>query len=91
MSIESIVVLMVIAALLGLALWWHDDQKQKPLAEFGLDNVRRVLNKEHSERREEIFSRGTMSSAEWVAINRDQLKQIDAELKSRGVEIANNK
>jgi hypothetical protein len=87
MSIESIVVLVVVAALLTLALWWHDSQKQKPLAEFGLDNVRRVLNKEHSERREEIFRRGTMSSAEWVAINRDQLKQIDAELKRRDIEI----
>lgn len=91
MSIESIVVLVVIATLLTLAWWWYDSQKQKPLAEFGLDNVRRVLNKEHSERREEIFSRGTMSSAEWVAINRDQLKQINAKLKSRGVEIANRK
>lgn len=83
-SYFSLFVLVAIA----LGIWWYWDAhvKKVPLAEFGMDSVQRVLKFEPSHVRSDILKRGWMTSAEWLAINKRQVKAIEAELRRRGAE-----
>lgn len=82
--------LFVLAALVSAALvgWWHWENhiKQRPLAEFGIDAVHRVLNLESESTRKQILNRGWMTRDEWIGINKRQLEAIAAELRRRGTD-----
>lgn len=73
------------AALVGGFWYWNTRVRRIPLAEFGIENVQRVLRWETDARREAIWRRGWMTSHEWDSINARQLATIDAELNRRGI------
>lgn len=56
-----------------------------PLSYFGIENVQRIAKWESPEWRERIFSRGGMTSHEWLRVNKRQLKAIDDELRRRNL------
>lgn len=76
--------LLVSAALVG---WWHWENhvRRRPLDEFGIENVHRVLRFEPQAARDRILARGWMTRCEWIEINSRQAEAIDAELRRRDV------
>lgn len=68
-------------------VWWAYDffVKKVPIQQFGVENVQRIAKWESPEWRERVFSQG-LTHAEWVRINRRQIKAITDELKRRGLE-----
>ena len=62
---------------------WDKYFRIYPLSYFGIENVQRVAKWESPEWREQVFSRGGMTSREWIKINTRQLEAIIAELQRR--------
>ena len=77
-----------VVLLAALFAWWYWDThvKHVPLSEFGIENVHRLLKFETSNNRMMILNRGWMTSAEWLAMTRRQVKAIEAELRRRGIQ-----
>ncbi len=81
--------LFILAALVSAALvgWWHWENhvKRRPLEEFGIEEVHRVLRFESESTRQQILGRGWMTRDQWIDINKRQSKAITAELRRRGL------
>ncbi|WP_273974733.1 MULTISPECIES: hypothetical protein [Serratia] len=73
----------IIAAIPVAYIIWDRYFRIFPLSYFGIENVQRIAKWEGPEWRERIFSRGGMTSHEWLQVNKRQLKAIDAELRRR--------
>ena len=79
-----ILAVLVSAVLVG---WWHweNHAKKRPLQEFGMESVQRVLKFEPEHVQKEILNRGWLTRAEWLDMTGRQLKAIEAELRRRGI------
>lgn len=73
----------IIAAIPVAYIIWDRYFRIFPLSYFGIENVQRIAKWESPEWRERIFSRGGMTSHEWLRVNKRQLKAIDDELRRR--------
>ncbi|HGM5391991.1 hypothetical protein [Serratia ureilytica] len=73
----------IIAAIPVTYIIWDRYFRIFPLSYFGIENVQRIAKWESPEWRERIFSRGGMTSHEWLQVNKRQLKAIDDELRRR--------
>lgn len=79
----EIIILAVIAVVTVAFIVWDRCFRVFPLSYFGIENVQRIAKWESPEWRERIFSRGGMTSREWIAVNTRQLEAINAELRRR--------
>lgn len=79
----EIIILAVIAVVAAAFIVWDRCFRIFPLSYFGIENVQRIAKWESPEWRERIFSRGGMTSREWIAVNARQLEAINAELRRR--------
>ncbi|EJG2384174.1 Uncharacterised protein [Klebsiella oxytoca] len=62
---------------------WDKYIRIYPLSYFGIGDVQRVANWENPEWRVRVFSRGGMTSHEWIKINTCQLEAFKSELQRR--------
>lgn len=77
----------VLLPILAAAIWfWNGWLRRIPLAEFGVENVQRVLRFELPDYRDAVWKRGWMTSHEWIVLNKRQITEMSAELKRRGLE-----
>lgn len=79
----EILIVLVIAAIPAAYVVWVRYFRIFPLSYFGIKNVQRVAKWESDEWREQVFSRGGMTSKEWLRVNARQLEAISAELRRR--------
>ncbi|EAN1846518.1 TPA: hypothetical protein P3M10_005187 [Klebsiella pneumoniae] len=79
---EILIVLIIVGVPVAYMIW---DRYFRvfPLSYFGIENVQRVAKWESDEWRERVFSRGGMTSREWISVNTRQLEAIKAELRRR--------
>ncbi|ENN6236917.1 hypothetical protein AB9W54_004301 [Salmonella enterica] len=79
---EILIVLIIVGVPVAYIIW---DRYFRvfPLSYFGIENVQRVAKWESDEWRERVFSRGGMTSREWISVNTRQLEAIKAELRRR--------
>ncbi|EGL4300842.1 hypothetical protein IQ436_004523 [Salmonella enterica] len=79
---EILIVLIIVVVPVAYTIW---DRYFRifPLSYFGIENVQRIAKWESPEWRERIFSRGGMTSREWIRVNTRQLEAIKAELRRR--------
>lgn len=79
---EILIVLIIVGVPVAYMIW---DRcfRVFPLSYFGIENVQRVAKWESDEWRERVFSRGGMTSREWISVNTRQLEAIKAELRRR--------
>lgn len=79
---EILIVLIIVGVPIAYMIW---DRYFRvfPLSYFGIENVQRVAKWESDEWRERVFSRGGMTSREWISVNTRQLEAIKAELRRR--------
>lgn len=85
MNSLSIVLLVAAGIVVASMAWWvwEDRVRRLPLSHFGLESLRRIGRFESASWRERVWQRGWLTSAEWRAINRRQLRAIEAELARR--------
>ncbi len=81
----EILISLIIAAIPVAYLIWDRYFRIFPLSYFGIENVRRIAKWESPEWREQVFSRGGMTSREWIRVNTRQLEAISAELRRRNL------
>lgn len=79
----EILVTLTIISVPVIYILWDRYFRIYPLSYFGIENVQRVAKWESPEWREQVFSRGGMTSREWIKINTRQLEAIIAELQRR--------
>ncbi|EBP8534860.1 hypothetical protein AMR62_24450 [Salmonella enterica] len=79
---EILIVLIIVVVPVAYTIW---DRYFRvfPLSYFGIENVQRIAKWESPEWRERVFSRGGMTSREWIRVNTRQLEAIKAELRRR--------
>ncbi|ARF52067.1 hypothetical protein [Pantoea stewartii] len=81
----EILISLIIAAIPVAYLIWDRYFRIFPLSYFGIENVQRIAKWESPEWREQVFSRGGMTSREWIRVNTRQLEAISAELRRRNL------
>lgn len=79
----EIIIALLIVAVPVVWLVWNRHFRVFPLSYFGIENVQRVAKWEGDEWRERVFTRGGMTSREWLEVNTRQLEAIEAELRRR--------
>ncbi|CAH5035775.1 hypothetical protein AI2834V1_5293 (plasmid) [Escherichia coli] len=79
----EILIVLIIVGLPAAYMIWDRYFRVFPLSYFGIENVQRVAKWESDEWRERVFSRGGMTSREWISVNTRQLEAIKAELRRR--------
>jgi len=85
MTIEMAAGLAILVTAVIAGIWyWNERVRRVPLAEFGMDDVARVLKWEPEAVRRSILDRGWMTSQEWMNMNERQAHAIDEELRRRG-------
>jgi hypothetical protein len=84
MSNEAAAALAIlVTCVLAAVKYWNEYLRRIPIEEFGLDAVHRALRWESDYRRNEILSRGWMTSREWTLMIQRQLDDIDSQLDRR--------
>ncbi|EHJ9405389.1 hypothetical protein KB713_004225 [Salmonella enterica] len=81
----EILIVLIIVAVPAPYVVWVRYFRIFPLSYFGIENVQRVAKWESHEWRERVFSRGGMTSKEWLRVNTRQLEAISAELRRRNL------
>ncbi|MBD8145483.1 hypothetical protein [Pantoea agglomerans] len=81
---ESLIALIIVAVAVAYFVW-DSYLRIFPLSYFGIENVQRIAKLKSPEWRKRVFSRGGMTSREWIRVNHRQLKAIDAELRRRNL------
>ncbi|HCZ4970165.1 TPA: hypothetical protein O3H97_004730 [Salmonella enterica subsp. enterica serovar Saintpaul str. CFSAN004160] len=79
----KILIVLIIVGVPVAYMIWDRYFRVFPLSYFGIENVQRVAKWESDEWRERVFSRGGMTSREWISVNTRQLDAIKAELRRR--------
>ncbi|MEZ2453650.1 hypothetical protein [Raoultella planticola] len=79
----EILVTLAIISVPVIYILWDRYIRIYPLSYFGIEDVQRVAKWEGPEWRERVFSRGGMTSHEWIKVNTRQLEAFKSELQRR--------
>lgn len=79
----EILVTLAILSVPVIYILWDRYFRIYPLPYFGIEDVQRIAKWESPEWRERVFSRGGMTSREWIKTNTRQLETIKAELQRK--------